>query len=311
MPPSKSIAIAIVSHNTRTHLRACLASATTDDRREIVVVDNASSDGSVDMVRQDFPGAVVHANQDNRGYGAAANQAVAACTSRYVFLLNADTVLTPGAPTALAEYLDAHPRVAVAAPRLVYPDGMLQPSCHGFPSAATVLFEQTALRHVARAARHVPGLGDRHLPSWAHNSSRRVDWVKGAALALRRAAFAQVGGFDESFFMYWEETDLCYRLAAAGWETHFAPVTTVIHAGGASTGQRRTEMSVRFLQGLRHFSVRHHSRWHRLTMALTLCAILHIRVVQDTVRLRLSRDPVRRRTLADDLAVWTRALHGS
>lgn len=308
-PRIPDLAIAIVNYNTRSQLRACLATAA-GAAQQIVVVDNASSDGSVEMVRQQFPGVVLCANPDNKGYGAAANQALAACTSRYVLLLNADTLLTRGATAALAQYLDSHPRVAAAGPRLVNPDGTLQPSCHAFPGTATVFLELTALRHLARTLRHVPVLRDWHLPAWSHDRARPVDWVKGAALALRREAFQEVGGFDESFFMYWEETDLCRRLATAGWETHFAPVATVVHAGEASTSQWRGEMSFRFLQGLRQFSARHHTRPRRIALILALQAILRIRVAQDAVRLGLSRDPALQRRLADSLAVWTRALHG-
>jgi GT2 family glycosyltransferase len=312
IPPSASdFAIAVVNYNARAHLRACLATAIEAGPRQVVVVDNASSDGSADMVREEFRGVVIHANQDNRGYGAAANQAVAACSSRYVLVLNADTLLTSRAPAALAEYLDAHPRVAVAGPRLVNPDGSLQPSCHAFPTAATILVELTPLARLAHALRPVPGLGELHPPAGTHDRARRVDWVKGAALAIRREAFDQVGGFDESFFMYWEETDLCYRLVEAGWQTHFAPVATIVHAGEVSTGQRRAEMAFQFLQGLRLFSARHHTRRQRMALALALLVVLRLRVAYDLVRLRMTRDPVQRRWLTDSLAGWRRALHGS
>lgn len=312
-PGSRStseVAIAVVSYNTRAHLHACLASAA-GNAREIVVVDNASSDGSVEMVREEFPDVVLRASHDNRGYGAAANQAVAACTSRYVLLLNADTLLSPDTPASLATYLDAHPRAAVAGPRLLNLDGTLQTSCRAFPSAATVLVELTPLARAARALRYVPGLGSRYPPASPHDRARPVDWVKGAALAIRREAFEQVGGFDESFFMYWEETDLCYRLAAAGWETHFAPVATVVHAGEASTSQHRAAMSLQLFHGLRLFSARHHPRRQRLALAAALRVVLQLRLAQDTVRLWLSRDPAQRRGLEDSLGTWTRALDGS
>ena len=236
-PSASDVAIAVVSYNARAHLRACLATALEEGSRQIVVVDNASSDGSVDMVREEFRGVVVHANQDNRGYGAAANQAVAACSSRYVLVLNADTLLTPKAPTALAEYLDAHPQVAVAGPRLVNPDGSLQPSCHAFPTAATILVELTPLARLAHALRPVPGLGVLHPPAGPHDRAQRVDWVKGAALAIRREVFEQVGGFDESFFMYWEDADFCYRVARAGYRRMYVPLATVRHAAGQAAAR--------------------------------------------------------------------------
>lgn len=305
------LTIAIVNHETRELLRACLASVVSgaaDERPPIVVVDNASADGSAEMVRDEFPCVRLIASAENRGYGAGANLALAACTTRYALLLNADTRLTPGAPATLADYLLRHSRVALAGPRLVAPDGALEPSCHAFPGAATALLELTSVGRVADALAQVPGLPALHPPASAHDRARPVDWVTGAALAIRRDAFDAVGGFDESFFMYWEETDLCYRLAAAGWVTHFVPAAAIVHAGAASTSQRRAEMAFQFLAGLRRFSARHYSPSRRWRLEATLRAILRIRLAQDRLRLRFSRDPAQRQRLAESLAVWRRAL---
>src|SRR5262249_11131009 len=150
----------------------------------------------------------------------------------YVLLLNSDTLLAPGALAALAQYLDAHPRAAIAGPRLRNADGSLQPSCHPFLGTMQSFLEKSV---VARALARLPVVRDHYLlVNSSHAAPRVVPWVLGAALAIRRSAFDQVGGFDESFFLYAEEVDLCYRLKAAGWEVHFAPVTDVVHVGGAS-----------------------------------------------------------------------------
>lgn len=203
------MAVAVVCHNTRDDLRACLESLRSEAPAEVVVADNGSTDGSAAMVRSEFPEVRLLVDEGNPGYGAAANRAVAATVSPYVLLLNADTRVTPGALRALAAFLDAHPRAGVAGPRLVNPDGTLQVSCFPFIGTLRLMLEKTpAARWLAR----VPALRDRWLLSHSlHDRPREVPWVLGAALALRREAFAAVGGFDPAFFMYAEEIDLCQK----------------------------------------------------------------------------------------------------
>src|SRR4030095_10427800 len=122
------IAVVVVNYNTLQHLRACLATVQSERPSEVVVVDNASSDGSVEMVRSEYPWVTLHANRKNLGYGAAANQGVASCTAPYVLLLNDDTLLESGGLRKLSVYLDRHPRAAIVGPRLVNPDGSPQPA---------------------------------------------------------------------------------------------------------------------------------------------------------------------------------------
>lgn len=297
--------IAIVSHNTCDHLHACLATVRPELPNDIVVVDNASTDGSVSMVRRDYPGVVVYANAANPGYGAAANQAVAACRSKYVLLLNSDTRLAPGTVRALSAYLDQHPRAAIVGPRLLNPDGALQPSCYSFPTPLHVFLEESTLIRIVRV---IPGLRNGFQRTWSHAHSRVVPWVLGAALALRREAFEALGGFDESFFLYAEEIDLCYRMHAAGWETHFTPEASVIHVGGASTRQRRADMSLQFFRSLAHFYRRHYSGW-RLAQLISIMKIIALaRWLRDIARLCLTPDRRRRSRLAEALTAWRRIL---
>lgn len=300
-----TIAVAIVSYNTREHLRACLASICADAPREVIVVDNASSDGSVEMLAASFPQVTLLANRANPGYGAAANQAIAGCASPYVLLLNSDTLLRPGALAALSAYLDRSPRAAIVGPRLLNPDGTLQPSCFPFLTPLNALLRESKLSELVR---RVPLLRERYLPTWSHARPRVVPWVLGAALAIRCAAFEAVGGFDESFFMYSEEVDLCYRLRAAGWQVHFAPVTSVVHVGGASTARHRAEMAARVYQSMDHFYRRHYSAWRRRWLRLVVAYLMLRNIARDTVRLRRARQPDERGRLAEDLAVWRRVL---
>src|SRR5262249_32929400 len=161
---------------------------------------------------------MLHANKRNLGYGAAANQAVASCTAEYVLLLNSDTLLSSGALKALGDYLDLHPRAAIVGPRLVNSDGTLQASCYPFAGTLEWFLDNDAC---VQLIRYVPVLRNHCLRTWSHTYARAVPCVKGAALAIRREAFDAVGGFDESFFMYFEEMDLCHRLEAIGWQVHF------------------------------------------------------------------------------------------
>lgn len=306
MTPTASMAVAVVNHNTRELLRECLESVRAESPGEIVVADTGSGDGSAEMVRREFPEMVLLAGEGNPGFGAAANRAVAACSAPFVLLLNADTRVGAGTIQSLARYLRRNPRAAVAGPRLVNPDGSLQVSCFPFLGTLQLMLEKTpAARWLAR----VPFLRNHWLLSCSgHDRPRVVPWVLGAAMAVRREAFEAVGGFDPAYFMYSEEIDLCYRLKAAGWETHFTPVGLVVHAGGASTGQRRPEMAVRRVASSKLFYRRHYSRPRVLALEAMIGAAMAGRLVRDRLRLALAREPEARSRLAEDLTVWRGAL---
>jgi N-acetylglucosaminyl-diphospho-decaprenol L-rhamnosyltransferase len=306
------MAVAIVNYNTRENLRSCLHSIEPQAPGEVIVVDNASADGSTHMIRTEYPHVIVRTNHHNLGYGAAANQAIAACETPYVLLLNADTVLQPGAVHALSTYLDAHPRAAVVGPRLVDVNGTLQASTYAFPSPFHTLLENSmcAIRVGRWIRRSVPGLRRLYLRTWPHDAARVVPWLKGAALAIRCDAFRAVGGFDESFFMYFEDADLCYRLTRAGWEIHFAPVATVVHAGAASTSQYPTEMAVRLFDSTVQFYRRHYSAFRLAQMLVLMRGLMFARWIAGHVRLRLTTDPRQRTHIIADIASIRRILFG-
>jgi GT2 family glycosyltransferase len=300
----QAIAAVIVNYNTCQALRDCLNSIDRSAASEVIVVDNASSDGSVEMLRREYPWVKLHANQSNLGYGAAANQGIASCAAPYVLLLNSDTILQHGALEALALYLKDHPEAAIVGPRLMDSDGTLQASCYPFPTPFHTILENSAwavfLGRFIR--RNLPGLRNLYLRTWPHDTERIVPWVKGAVMAIRRAPFDAVAGFDEAFFMYFEDADLCYRLRATGWQIHFAPVTTVIHLGGASTSKYRVEMGIQQIASTLQFYARHSSTLRVVLMLLVLKAIMLARWTGATVRFYLSRDLDQRKKLAEDLA---------
>ena len=300
------VAVVIVNYNTREHLRACLATIQSEAPFEVIVVDNASSDHSVEMVRTNYPWVVLHANETNLGYGAAANQAIASCTAKYVLLLNSDILMPPGALQALSTYLDQHPRAAIVGPRLENLDGSLQASCFQFPGTFMWLLDNDDLRPLIR---RLPFCHNRFLRTWSYTHNRRVPWVKGAALVIRRKAFEAVSGFDESFFMYFEEADLCCRLQTIGWEVHFTPVTTILHIGEVSTRQYRTDMTVQFIVSRMLFFQRHYSGMRLAALSISMVSIVRARLFRDTVRFFMTRDAAKRTRIAADIAAWQRVLH--
>jgi N-acetylglucosaminyl-diphospho-decaprenol L-rhamnosyltransferase len=302
------IGVGVVSFNTRELLARCLESVAAEAPDTVVVIDNASTDGSAEVVVSNFPAATVVANKANRGYGAAANQAVAACDTPYVLVLNGDTRLLPGALRALSDHLDDHPAAGVAGPRLLNSDGTPQVSCFAFPTPFQTVLRTT---FVGALATRLPGIGDRYRYGYEPDVPSPVPWLLGAALAVRRAAFDTVGGFDEEFFMYSEEVDLCYRLAAAGWETHFTPLAQIVHAGGGSTRQLLVEMEARRYAETRRFYRKHYSpAAYRLLIGLTIYRMLH-NLARDTLRLLLTRHDGKRAGIAQELVVWRRVLRGA
>jgi N-acetylglucosaminyl-diphospho-decaprenol L-rhamnosyltransferase len=300
-PDGPAVAVAVVSFETRELLRRCLLSVRVAEPPETVVVDNGSTDGSIELVRAEFPEVRLIVNHRNRGYGAAANQALAASTAPAVLLLNSDTELEPGALRALGRYLAEHPAAGIVGPRLADVGGRLQPSTLSYPSAADMLLGDTGLHDVVR---RVPGLRQRFLRTWTHDAARVVPWVSGAALAIRRSAFEAVGGFDERYFMYWEEVDLCRRMAAAGLETHYAPVTTVVHARSASTSRQAAVMRREWLVSYGRYLATHETRHSRAAQLGLLHLFTHARAIRERLRRRLARDPERRRVLTAAVADW-------
>jgi GT2 family glycosyltransferase len=285
--PEPDLGAVVVNFNTHDVLGPCLASLVRARPAQIVVVDNASTDGSAAMVRRDFPSVDLIANDVNRGYGAAANQGFAACSSAAVLVLNSDVRVAEDTIRELARYLAANPQAAVVGPRLANADGSLQRSAYPFPSAADVALGESGLHLLIR---RVPWLRDRFLRTWSHDVARRVPWVLGAALAIRRGPFDAVRGFDESYFLYSEEVDLCRRLAARGDETHYAPVTTVVHLGGQSTARAGPRMRRELIVSKGIYLRRHESRAKTMRVLATLRTIAVARLVRDAVRLWFARN---------------------
>jgi N-acetylglucosaminyl-diphospho-decaprenol L-rhamnosyltransferase len=251
--------VIVVSYNTRELTVQAVAAAKKAvvglDAR-VVVADNGSSDGTALAVRAADPEVAVMVNADNPGYGAAINRAADAVPATYVCAMNADVVLEPACLGTLRRFLDANPTCGLAGPSLVYADGTPQPSAKRFPTLALAVGEVLGVHSVAPRNRWVRRFyyDDRDLTRDA-----LVDTVSGAAMLLRRAAFDAVGRFDESFWMYFEETDLCRRLRARGHSVALCPGAQATHRHGASTRETAVRQVDYYLSYVRYFR-KHHGR---------------------------------------------------
>jgi GT2 family glycosyltransferase len=287
-----TISIIIVSYNTRKMTLDCLRALYTDlgdMAAEVFLVDNASSDGSVEAVVDAFPQVEVIANRENIGFGAANNQALARARGEFVLLLNSDAFLAPGALSALRAVLRREPEVAAVGPRLLNGDGSLQVSCYRFPSPARVWYENTWLS--AAFSEH-PDIGDYR--RWQHDSERDVDWVIGACLLVRRSVYEQIGGFDEAFHMYAEETDWQKRMRDHGWAIRFTPAAQATHVGGASGAAEKARINRHVFESLDYYEYKHHGGTGLIALRLGMVIGCFLRAVLWS--LVLASMPKRRRT---------------
>jgi N-acetylglucosaminyl-diphospho-decaprenol L-rhamnosyltransferase len=229
------LSIVIVNWNTRDLLAECLASIyeyPPADPFEVLVVDNASTDGSVDMLRRRFPTVRALANSENIGFARGNNQAMRARAGAHVLMLNSDARVLPGTVANLLDCLARHPEAGVVGGKLLNPDGSFQASGNRFPSLAS---EVLLLTGVAR------WIYSPYFPSyapWESRVTRTCDWVGGACLLARGSTVDRVGPLDESYAMYVEEVDWCYRMRAVGWKVMYCAEAPVIHHGGASARRR-------------------------------------------------------------------------
>jgi N-acetylglucosaminyl-diphospho-decaprenol L-rhamnosyltransferase len=262
--PDCALSVIIVSWNVRELLIQCLtsvfaaASRPPDGAIEVIVVDNASRDGSADLVAVRFPQVTLVRNQTNAGFTVANNQGLSLSHGRAVFFLNPDAEVLDGAIPTLLAYLADHPSVGAVGPRLQYGDGRPQPSRRRFPNVGTALFESTPVAWHQPNNRWVRYL---HMDSVPESVPQAVDWLVGAALMVRSEALKQVGGFDEGFFMYSEELDWCRRAWQSGWEVHYVPTALVRHHEAKSSEQVAAARHIRFQTSRVRYMRKHHGRW--------------------------------------------------
>lgn len=229
-----TVSIIIINWNTQDILRDCLASVyeqTTGISYEVIVVDNASSDGSAEMVKTEFPQVALIENKENRGFAAANNQGIRIANGRYVLLLNPDTIVLDGAIQKTVAFSDSRPDVAVTGCQVWEDESTIQMTCFRFPSVLNLLFQKLGL---CRAFAHSRLFGREKMVGWNRDTEREVDVVSGMFMLVRREAIDKIGLMDEDYFVYAEETDWCFRFKKAGWVCVFTPIARIIHLDGGS-----------------------------------------------------------------------------
>jgi N-acetylglucosaminyl-diphospho-decaprenol L-rhamnosyltransferase len=227
-----TVSAVAVSFNSADCLPDCVRSLRSEGVADVVVVDNASSDGSIDAILASDPDVTVVVTGANLGFGSGVNRGVEEATGDQLLILNPDTVVEPGTVKALVEALDRDPGLAAVGPRIENVDGTLYPSVRSFPN----LWVATGHAFLGMVWPRNPFSRRYRMLDWDHSRpAAAVDWVSGACMLVRRSAFEAVGGFDEGYFMYVEDVDLCWRLARAGWRIGYEPSGRVVHALGASS----------------------------------------------------------------------------
>lgn len=263
------LSIVIVNWNTRNLLDKCLGAlpeATGGWVHEIIVVDNGSTDGSAAMVRARHPGVRLVENEENVGFVCATNQGIALSRGRYVLLLNSDTVAPPGSLARMVAFMEDHPDAGAVGPKLINPDGSFQASYARFPTLLSESLSAFGLNRRLYGPYHPspsPRADDRPGP---------VDWLPGACLLLRRQTLDIVGPLDEGFWMYSEDTDLCYRIHRAGWNVYYLPDVEIVHFGGASSKQCRPESVGRLYRSKIRFFRKHYGFLPALLLGAAIAA---------------------------------------
>ena len=253
-----TLSVLIVNWNTRDLLRGCLQSIALSPPAlpyEIIVVDNASSDGSAEMVHDEFPHVTLQANRENAGYALGNNQALERARGTYRLLLNPDVILPPGSLDTAVQFMENHPNAGAMGVKQLHPDGSLQRSLRGFPTPLSVLWELSGLSRLFSRSRV---FGAYRMTWFDYEHEIEVDQPMGTFLLLRGKAVDRVGQLDLAFPIFFNEVDWCLRCKRAGWNIYYTPAVEIIHYGGASTMQVGAAMAWESRRGLLNFYRKHY-----------------------------------------------------
>jgi N-acetylglucosaminyl-diphospho-decaprenol L-rhamnosyltransferase len=287
--PVESLDVVIVSYRCRQLFRACLESLhdhPPGQPMQVFVVDNASGDGTVEMVERDFPSVRLFPAEENLGFARANNVAIGAGQAPYVLALNPDTRVTAGALDRMLEVMDTRPDVGIAGCRLELEDGTFDHAAkRSFPTPLGALAHFTG---IGRRARAHPRLAQYRAPELDDLASGPVDAVNGAFMLMRRRALEEVGLFDEGYWMYMEDLDLCYRFAQVGWLTWYEPGVTVTHVKAGTTGKhRKLRLNYAFHYGMFRFYRKHYARGHNPLVNMTVYIGIGAKLVSSVIRTAL------------------------
>jgi GT2 family glycosyltransferase len=267
----RDVSVLIVSWNARHYLEMCLnsiADAAPTCVKEVIVVDNASDDGSAELVEQSFPQHKLIRAGANLGFARANNLAMAQATGKWFALVNSDALVHPGCLEALVLHLESHPRVGLVGPRVIGGDGKLQRTCRKLPGAWNTLCRALSLD---RLLPYSNVFGGYEVPASMHERPHQAQVLSGCFCVARRSAVEDVGGLDDSYFFYGEDIDWCKRFADAGWALAFLPQATATHFGGGSTSKAPLRFSIEILRATLRYWRKHHGRsGHALCYLLLL-----------------------------------------
>lgn len=255
------LSLIIVSRNVSYHLDLCLTSAKRDPlwqrgRMELIVVDNDSRDGTLPMLKLKHPDVKLLANRKNRGFATAANQGIRASRGIYPTVVNPDTILVEGALTSLLEHAQRNPEAGVVGPMVLNPDGSLQPSRRRFPSYVNIIFARKSPLY--RMLPENPWSKRYLMADRDADSVQQVEALAGVCLLLSRRMLEEIGLFDEEYFMYLEDIDLCLRARMGGWRVDYVPQARIIHHWGASTIKERAAMEQHHRRSMFRYFCKHH-----------------------------------------------------
>jgi GT2 family glycosyltransferase len=280
---STPLSIIIVNWNTRELLRDCLGSVFASPEAlhyEVLVVDNASTDGSHEMVENKFPNVKLIKNQKNRGFAAANNQALEIASGEYLLLLNSDTIIHGDVLERSLDYMIARGDVGAMGCRVLNMDGSLQPTCSRFPTLMNLLLLTSGLARLPW-----PRSLDRYqMRRWDRHDERAVDVISGCYMLVRRVAVNEVGLLDDSFFFFGEETDWCRRFQEAGWKLYFAPVGEITHHGGGSAKRLNYRRDLLLSSSLVRLHRKHGGFWSALAAWQILFVFNIVRASYWTIR---------------------------
>ena len=262
-----NLSISIVNYNNKECLRNCLDSIYShapETSFEIIVVDNGSFDGSVEIVKEAFPSVNIIKNPENRGFVKANNQGIEACRGKYVLSLNNDTIIRDGTLGGLVGFMQEHPDVGVCGPKVLNRDGTLQHQCRrSFPTISSSLFYFLKLHRLFPRSEH---LGRYLMTHWEGDDAAEVDSVSGCCMMVRREVIEKVGILDEDYIMYGDDLDWCYRIKQAGWKVCYVPDVHIVHLGGQSSRRVPGKCIILFFRAMVIFYRKHYAQKHTFIM---------------------------------------------
>jgi len=232
-----NLSVVIVNWNTKDLLSQCIESIKSHTKRaafEIIVVDNFSSDGSPGMVENNFPDVTLIKNKKNRGFGQANNQGLAKARGKYILFLNSDVTVNENCLDEMFDFMEKNPEIGASSCKLTFPDGSLQHSCRVFPTFRTFFLMLIGLRYLFP---NMKIFRDYLMQDWDHSDIKEVDQIMGSFMFIRSDVLEQIGSFDERYWMYFEEVDLCLRMKKAGWKIVHYPYVSAVHFLSKSSEQ--------------------------------------------------------------------------